>query len=236
MAFAIEPALLDRAIAGDAAALNGLVTAVRPLVERQLLRYPVSEADRHDLLQATLMQVMRRLDSFRGDSSFSTWLFRVTANEALMLMRSQRSHRARLLEGLEFEDLGNLPATNDVVEQERSDTIVSNRERDAYVQKAVAQLPDDCRNLVIAHYLLDLGLQDIAIRLEITESAVRARLHRARGKLRTLLKATPVGIEMRAHRRRAAAGAHAETSRPSESRNRPRHSNRDAPPPSLQLN
>ena len=73
----------------------------------------MTDEDRRDLLQATLMQIVRRIGSFRGDSSFSTWLFRVTANEALMMMRSQRRHRARLVEGLELEDLSALPAAND---------------------------------------------------------------------------------------------------------------------------
>src|SRR5277367_2047902 len=121
MAFGLDPSLFDRAVNGETQALNAVVASLRPHVERQLLRYPVAEEDRHDLLQATLLQVVRRLGSFRGDSSFSTWLFRVTANEALMLMRSQRRHRARLVEGLDLEDLGSLPAANDANALERSD-------------------------------------------------------------------------------------------------------------------
>src|SRR5579883_2302357 len=113
MAFAIDRDVLDRAAHGDNASLNSLVASLSPHIEKQLLRYPVAEEDRRDLLQATMMQVVRRLGSFRGDSSFSTWLFRVTANEALMMMRSQRRHRARLVEGLDFDELGSLPAAND---------------------------------------------------------------------------------------------------------------------------
>ncbi|HKQ69053.1 MAG TPA: sigma factor, partial [Polyangiaceae bacterium] len=80
--------LIARAKAGEGAALEELIVRIRPNVERQLTRYPVSDEDRRDLLQATLLQVVRRLASFRGDANFSTWLFRVTANEALMLMRA----------------------------------------------------------------------------------------------------------------------------------------------------
>jgi len=102
MAFSPSPDTLRLATAGDRNALNELVRSLAPHVERQLLRYPVADEDRRDLLQTTLMQVVRRLGSFRGDSSFSTWLFRVTANEALMLMRSQRRHRARVVAGLDL--------------------------------------------------------------------------------------------------------------------------------------
>src|ERR1051326_949752 len=106
-----ETNLIARAQSGEEAALERLIVRIRPHVERQLMRYPVSDEDRRDLLQMTLLQVVRRLGSFRGESSFSTWLFRVTANEALMLMRSQRRHRARLVEGLDWEELATLPAS-----------------------------------------------------------------------------------------------------------------------------
>ncbi len=98
--------LIEEAQNGKQAALASLAQSIRPHVERQLARYPVSEEDRRDLLQNTLMQVCRKIESFRGDASFSTWLFRVTANEALMMMRSQRRHRARLVEGMDMEELG----------------------------------------------------------------------------------------------------------------------------------
>lgn len=186
MAFAIQRDILDAAVSGDVAALDTVLKTIKPHVERQLLRYPVSEEDRRDLLQATLMQIVRRLGSFRAEASFSTWLFRVTANEALMLMRSRRRHRARFVEGLEWEELATLPAMNDT--EADSDLGVEARQRDERVREALGELPEDYRDVVIAHYHMDLGLQEIADRLAITESAVRSRLHRARSRLRTLLE------------------------------------------------
>jgi RNA polymerase sigma-70 factor (ECF subfamily) len=194
MAFSIDRELLNRVQAGESVALNSLAASLRPHIERQLLRYPVAEEDRRDLLQSTLMQIIRRIGSFRGDASFSTWLFRVTANEALMLMRSQRRHRARLVEGLDLEDLSSLPAANDA-ETTRSDVGVANSERDARVRSALQELPQDYRDVVVAHYHLDLGLQEIADRFDLTESAVRSRLHRARTRLRAILEGTAVAAE-----------------------------------------
>src|SRR5688572_9120659 len=101
--------VIGKAREGDRDSLDELTRVIRPHVERQLARYPVSDEDRLDLVQSTLLQVVRTIRSFRGDSSFTTWLFRVTANEALMLMRSQRRQRARLVEGLDLEDLSVLP-------------------------------------------------------------------------------------------------------------------------------
>ncbi len=187
MAFSIDKDTLLKASQGDSAALTQLVTRLRPHVEKQLLRYPLSEEDRHDLVQSTLLQIIRRVGSFRGDASFSTWLFRVTANEALMLMRSQRRHRARLVEGLDLEDLGSLPAANDGAATDRADEAALASERDARVRAALDELPAEYRDVVALHYNQDLGLQEIADRLETTESAVRSRLHRARTRLRTIL-------------------------------------------------
>jgi RNA polymerase sigma-70 factor, ECF subfamily len=186
MAFAIGRDTLELAVKGDEDALDSLLREIRPHVERQLLRYPVTDEDRRDLLQATLMQIVRRLGSFRAESSFSTWLFRVTANEALMLMRSRRRHRARVVEGLDWEELASLPLANDAAPS--ADLRVIAKERDARVRSALRELPDDYRDVVVAHYHLDLGLQEIADRLDITESAVRSRLHRARTRLRGLLE------------------------------------------------
>ncbi len=187
MAFSPAAETLALATAGDRNALNALVRELSPHVERQLLRYPVADEDRRDLVQTTLMQVVRRLGSFRGDSSFSTWLFRVTANEALMLMRSQRRHRARVTSGLELEDLASLPAMNDAETEQRTDVMVMNRARDERVRAALGDLPEDYREVVLAHYTEDLGLQEIADRLHLTESAVRSRLHRARTSLKGIL-------------------------------------------------
>jgi RNA polymerase sigma-70 factor (ECF subfamily) len=185
-----ETNLIARAQSGDEAALEELIVGIRPHVERQLLRYPVSDEDRRDLLQMTLLQVVRRLGSFRGDASFATWLFRVTANEALMLMRSQRRRRARLVEGLDLEDLGSITSarpSGDDGHDARARTECEN-----VLRSALAELPEDYRHIVVAHYHEDQGLQEIADQLCVTESAVRSRLHRARSRLREILENSSV--------------------------------------------
>ena len=197
MAFSIDKSTLDSASRGDSRALGSLAQALRPHIEKQLLRYPLCDEDRRDLVQSTLMQIIRRVGSFRGDSSFSTWLFRVTANEALMMMRSQRRHRSRLVEGLDLEELDSLPAANDAADG-RADGAAVASERDARVREALDELPADYRDVVALHYHQDMGLQEIARRLSTTESAVRSRLHRARSRLRTILERATTSSEIAA--------------------------------------
>jgi RNA polymerase sigma-70 factor, ECF subfamily len=186
--------LIESVKRGDRSALDALTRMIRPHVERQLARYPVSDEDRLDLVQSTLLQVIRRIRSFRGDSSFTTWLFRVTANEALMLMRSQRRQRARFVGGLDLEDLSVLPTMRGPLLE---DDAASVAERERFVRLALGELPNDYRDVVMAHYHEDLGLQEIAQKLMVSESAVRSRLHRARLRLRAILNATPYGRELR---------------------------------------
>lgn len=186
--------LLDRVKRDDPGALDALTRAIRPHVERQLARYPVSDEDRLDLVQSTLLQVIRRIRSFRGDSSFTTWLFRVTANEALMLMRAQRRQRARFVAGLDLEDLSVLPTMRASAFE---DDPASLAEREKFVRHALGELPTDYRDVVVAHYHDDLGLHEIAEKFLVSESAVRSRLHRARLRLRAILDATPQGRELR---------------------------------------
>jgi RNA polymerase sigma-70 factor, ECF subfamily len=184
MALILESDLRARALAGERAALAEIVRRASPHVERQLLRYPLTQEDREDVVQTTLMQVLRRLDSFRGDSSFSTWLYRVTANEALMLMRSQRRLRAHVVDA-DFE----AAVAEHESEREHPATLLERSQARTQVESALAALPEDYRDVVVAHYMGELGLQEIAADQQISESAVRSRLHRARTRLRTLLAA-----------------------------------------------
>lgn len=184
----LDATLIFRAQQHDSQALATIVELAKPLIVRQLARYPVSEEDRRDLLQNTLMQIVRKISSFRGDANFTTWLFRVTANEALMLMRSQRRARARLVHGLDNQQLENLANMNVQTYAVASDI---SQQRHTQLQHAVNNLPESYKSVVVAHYHQELGLKEIAQRMGMTESAVRSRLHRTRSRLRTIL-----GVEL----------------------------------------
>ena len=88
-----------------------------------------------------------------------------------------------------------LGASDHPAAAEHGDVGLANLQRDARIREALAELPQDYRDVVFAHYHLDLGLQEIADRFDLTESAVRSRLHRARTRLRGILEGTPVAAE-----------------------------------------
>lgn len=187
-------ALIEKVKTGNRAALDALTRLIRPHVERQLGRYPVSDDNRLDLVQSTLLQVVRRIRSFRGDSSFTTWLFRVTANEALMLMRSQRRQRARLVEGL---DLGNLSALPTMHRAPAEDDAASLAEREAHVRHALGELPNDCpQRRPRALPRRSRAPRDRPEALGERERGAVAPAPRAGAAARAILNATPLGREL----------------------------------------
>jgi len=183
--------LVEKARQGDRSALSVLLTRYRPVVERQVQRFPIAPHDRADLVQDALLQVIRRLHTFRGDSQFSTWLYRVTANAALMRMRSERRRRYASFDDHlnEVEQSVHATAFTSSGEwAERADHRVESQRQRAMLEEAVAELPEQWRVVVLEHYVEGSALQALADRLETTESSVRSRLHRARTALRERLR------------------------------------------------
>ncbi len=179
--------LVERAMTGDRTALSTLLQRYKPIVTRHLQRYPVDDADRKDLLQEAMLQVVRKLHTFRGDAQFSTWLYRVTANAALMKMRSERRRRATSLDdsNAELEAQPIAPPGGEWAENAQSR--LEHCQLNVRLERALAQLPEGYREVVIEHYLEGRTLQGVADNLGTTESAVRSRLHRARASLRRML-------------------------------------------------
>lgn len=163
---------------GDPRALDRVVRAVTPSAQAMLRRFPLSEEDRHDALQNTLLRVCLALPSYRQEARFSTWLYRVCANEALMLMRKVRVRQSREAD-VDPEDVALLLT----VEAEEP-----GKDRHEEVQEALASLPEHYRSVLAAYYGEGRGLDDIAASSVETESAVRARVHRARQLLRRRLE------------------------------------------------
>jgi len=192
-----DRALVQRAVDGDARAIESFLHQIRPTLVQQLRRYPLTAEDRRDVLQMTLMQIVRRLGSFRGECNISTWVYRIATNEALMLMRAQRRQHARMADGVNLEEVDCLLTPRDGDHQHQGDAWTAKKQREECVRGALANLSDEHRDVVFAHYHLDLGLHEIARRLDLTESAVRSRLHRARLHLRALLERSLVADDAR---------------------------------------
>jgi RNA polymerase sigma-70 factor (ECF subfamily) len=186
----ISVADVNGARLGDARARDRLIRQLIPLVASYLRRFPLSEDDRVDAIQASLVQVWRSLGSYRHEAKFSTWVYRISANEALMIMRKARRQRLKTAEvsldevALE-EILGEEAPTG---EEEWDDARVAAHEK---LREAFEALPEHYRAVLLAHYAEEQPLHEIAAGLSTTESTIRSRVHRARLMLRRGMGVAP---------------------------------------------
>jgi RNA polymerase sigma-70 factor, ECF subfamily len=184
-----DETLAARAAAGDDRAFEEIVARYERRVFRLACRL-TSETDAPDVLQNTFLQMHRNLPSFRGESRFATWLYRIATNAALMLRRARTRKPAESLDAFmpRFDEHGmhaDLPAQLQVAS--RADELI---DRQVLVEKAragIARLPDVYRDAFVLRDLEEMSTTDVAQVLGVEPAAVRQRVHRARLLLRGYL-------------------------------------------------
>lgn len=147
-----------------------------------------NDADAEDVTQDVLLQVVRKLDTFRGDAQFSTWLHRVTVNAALA-HRQKRANRQKRESGEASEDLLETAAPETAVKRWNvsPDEPVLAAEQAAVIEKAINELPEPFRDVYLLADVEGLPNAEIGEMLGLSVAAVKSRLHRARMRMRDLL-------------------------------------------------
>lgn len=168
--------LIARAKAGDRAAFDELVKATYQRVHALALRLTGNEHDADDVVQDTYVRAFRSLRKFRGDARFSTWLHRITANSASTLMGRSQRHR--------HDDIDTVIDLADHREDSDPEFQLQNGAVGARLRKALDNLPERLRNVVVLRDVHGLSHREIAEELDISEAAAKVRLHRARARLR----------------------------------------------------
>ena len=183
--------LVEKAQKGDGEAFATLVERHQRQLYRLALRMTGSEADAQEVLQEAFLNAYQKLPLFRGEAQFSSWLYRIAANSALMRLRRKRrapdalSDQPLELVGPKFSAEGYLDPAGDW--SQRADEKMMSAQLGAAIQKAVTQLPDDYRTVFLLKDVDGLSNEDIATALDLTVPAVKSRLHRARLALREKL-------------------------------------------------
>ncbi|MDZ7844327.1 MAG: sigma-70 family RNA polymerase sigma factor [Anaerolineales bacterium] len=173
---------------GDRAEFARVVDAHSEKIYRLGLKMLHNEQDAEDILQETFIKAYHGFQDFKGKSRISTWLYRIAANEALMLIRKRKNDKQTSLEAArvtaEGEDYTplNLVDWCCLPEEEYLSAEAIN-----YLDRAVDQLPEAMRVTFILRDIEGLSTRETAQVLEISESAVKTRLSRARLRLRELL-------------------------------------------------
>ena len=185
-----DDALVARAKEKDFEAFETLVERYQDKVYRLAFRFMRNETEAKEIVQETLLSVWRKLDGFKGDSQFSSWLYRVTANAALMRLRTQRRHPEVSTEELDpsFLDRGG-PAYGQVTSPgdnwaRRPDDELQSEELRTQLQRAIDDLPEIYRTVFLIRDVDGFSTEETAEALDISVPTVKTRLHRARVALR----------------------------------------------------
>lgn len=174
--------LIERARKGDTTAFGAIYLYHKSDVFRLCLRLTNNAADSEDLTQDVFLQVFRKLESFRGDAAFSTWLHRIAVNATMMFLRSHRKHAAVPL---------NDDRPGETVESEyQHHSSGSSAFTCLALKRAIAELPQGRRNVLILHDVYGMNHAEVADRLGIAAITCKSQLHHARVELRTILGAT----------------------------------------------
>ena len=188
----IDQQLVARAQAGDKQAFDLLVTKYQRKLGRLLARFIRDPGEVEDVAQEAFIKAYRALPSFRGDSAFYTWLYRIginTAKNYLVAMgrRAPTTTEFDADEAESFEDGDQLRDIN------TPESVLASKEIAATVQKAMEDLPDELRTAIELREIEGLSYEEIASIMNCPIGTVRSRIFRAReaiaARLRPLIDA-----------------------------------------------
>lgn len=173
--------LLRACRAGDDRAVGELVHTYRPVVFRLAQSVLNDPAEADDATQEVFVTALRALAGYRGDSTFTTWLYAITINVCRGRLR-KRQVRQRLARTL--WSLRHLGAA--VARQPEEQAVYG--EAQAAIERAIDALPEPQRLVVVLRYYHELRLAEIAQVLRVSERTVHNRLHAAHERLRAMLR------------------------------------------------
>ncbi len=177
--------LIQASAAGDEQAFEHLYRHYSRRVYSLCLRILGDPTDAEDVTQEVFLQVYRKLKTFRGDSAFTTWLYRLTVNAALMHLRKSTVRHEQA------EDDEQIKIMTDHAARERRNRVLDR----LALERAIQALPPGYRTVFILHDVEGYEHEEIARMLGISVGTTKSQLHKARLRLRQILTAPPKGRE-----------------------------------------
>lgn len=182
-----EGKIIARVLGGDTDAFEALVTEYEKNVYNLALKMTGNTEDAADLSQETFIKAFHSLGSFRGDSKFSVWLYRIVSNVCLDFLRG-RSRRQTVSLSMEDED-GEEAQLDIPDERQTPELLLEKRMTREAVRRGLAQLPPEPRQILLLREIQGLSYEEIASVLGIESGTVKSRIFRARKKLCAFLLA-----------------------------------------------
>lgn len=181
--------LVQRAQGGEYGAFEELVarhSGKTYALALGMLRIP---QDAEEVVQDTFLNAFQKLDTFRGESAFTSWLYRIAANNALMRLRKKKRDPTESIEHLtpSFREDGR-HAEQPLTWSRTAEELVSDRQLAGALEEALSRLPPQYRVVLLMRDVDGLSNEEISDILGVTVPAVKSRLHRARLAVRQQLE------------------------------------------------
>ena len=179
--------IILKIVQGDRDLFRKLVERYQPMVFRTCMGFLHNKDDADDLTQEVFIQVYQTLSGFKGDASFSTWIYRIAVNASLNKIR--KSSKNLFVQRLEtvFGVEKSQDVSIQIPDHESPENILIHNEHREWVQKALNSLPENQRTAIVLSKYDDLSQKEIAAIMNTTEGAVEALIQRAKANLREKL-------------------------------------------------
>jgi RNA polymerase sigma-70 factor (ECF subfamily) len=175
-----EADLVRKAVAGDETAIRAIIRAHNRRLYRVARSIVRDDTEAEDVLQEAYLHAFSALGNFRGQSSLSTWLTRIVFNEALQRRRRRvdlPTEQTGLQQQMQSQVIPFPYAGTRIVDPER---MTVQREVISLIERAIDELPEDFRTVLVARAIEDMSIDETADLLGIKPETVKTRLHRAR--------------------------------------------------------
>jgi len=172
--------IINQIIEGDAKAFSELVNRYKDLVYTLALRMLKNREEAEEVSQDTFIKVFKSLQKFKGDSKFSTWIYKVAYNTCLDRIKKNRKY----LNDVEINEF----TEHQVKTVENAFEVLVEEERNQMIQECLDLLPSDDSFLLTLYYFEEQSLDEIANIVGLTANNVKVKLFRSRKKLTTILR------------------------------------------------
>lgn len=171
---------IDAAVNGDTKAFAALIDRYKHMVFTLAMKILKNREEAEEVAQDVFVRVYQKLKTFKGDSKFSTWIYKIAYYRSLDYVKKQK--RSLDISSMDADAEYHLPSIENTL-----DALESN-ERKKAIKKAINQLQGDDGVVITLHYFEELSLKEIAKIMGIEPNTVKVRLFRSRKRLAVLLK------------------------------------------------
>ena len=172
--------LIEQTLGGDTRAFGTLVERYQSFIFTIVLRMVKVREEAEEVAQDSFVKAFESLESYRGDSKFSSWLYSIAYRKALdRIRKNKRQQTTGLIEEITEGDQASVDNALQILEE---------NERKQMIQDKIMQLPEQEAALITLYYFEELSVKEIATITDLSQDNIKIKLYRSRKKLFTLLK------------------------------------------------